>query len=420
MRSYTASLLTAFAAATPDVAWESMGQFNLKHAAFPDITSFKDSETFLLCSAFGAFGGGSLEVVPNVVDAVKSGNVSQLTPHTLKLSGLQWPNEVKVIPYDVFGERAIIIPDGFLVPGHANGGLYVATIDAHDITKVTGQHTITSNKDGYFYHMGEWIDLNGDGRKDFITAKSNAAAGGGRLVWYEHPKEGLEGEWIEHVVTEGPDVGIEVVEGIYRNEIVVFAAEFFNERVAFYRVSTKDGTLVDHRIIDDKTILSAYSVTYTDLNADGVKELMVNNHQHDNPTNGIWAYTFPSNWMTGDFQKHTLATNFKNAFSLTVPGMAPGFPYPFYPEVNHTKSTPPHIVVAGDGDYTAHIMTLTNAKTFSYDLDTIKNEKGTVGALTWADLDNDGWNELWVPNYDGGYVEVFKFMPLSRDDVFLQ
>ena len=183
--------------------------------------------------------------------------------------------------------------------------------------------------------MGEWVDMNNDGRLDFVTARSNAKAGGGELVWFEHPAEGLtDATWTEHVVTSGPDVGIQVVRvPQYKNEIVVFAAEFFNEKVSFYRVSTKTGELVDSRVIDT-TIGSAYSVTYADLNNDGSMELMVNNHETKDDKDGIWAYSFPSNWMTGTFTKHTLATGFKNKFSLTVPNMAPGFPYPFWPQVS--------------------------------------------------------------------------------------
>lgn len=70
---------------------------------------------------------------------------------------------------------------------------------------------------------------------------------------------------------------------------MVFAAEFFNQRVAFYKVSTKDGTLKGSRLIDE-TIGSAYSVTFADLTGDGKKELMVNNHEVDDSKNGIWAY----------------------------------------------------------------------------------------------------------------------------------
>jgi len=291
-------------------------------------------------------------------------------------------------------------------------------MDEKDITKTISTTKISPFKYNYFYHMGVWVDLNRDGRKDFLTARSNAKKDGGELVWFEHPVGGLDGnEWVEDVVTAGPDVGIEVVDNLYAGELVVFAAEFFNEKVSMYRVSKLDGSLVDSRLIDDK-ILSAYSVTYDDINGDGVKELMVNNHEKSDKTNGIWAYTAPLNWMTGEWEKHTLATGFKNAFSITVPNMAPGFPYPFYPKVSDAtkKNTPAHILVAGDGDHTAHIMTPTNAKQWEWDRDILKEMKGTVGALTWADLDKDGWNEVWVPDYDNNKIEVFRMHALGGEE----
>jgi hypothetical protein len=83
-------------------------------------------------------------------------------------------------------------------------------MDKTDVTKTTGTFKISKNKSGYFYHMGEWIDLNGDGRKDFLTARSNAKVNGGELVWFEHPASGLStgSTWTEHIVSAGPDVGI--------------------------------------------------------------------------------------------------------------------------------------------------------------------------------------------------------------------
>jgi len=177
-----------------------------------------------------------------------------------------------------------------------------------------------------------------------------------------------------------------------------------------YEVSTKDGSLKQSRVIDDTTILDAYMVRIVDLNKDGDRQLLVNNHEEDDDTNGVFAYSFPRNIWSGDWKKTTLASNFKNARSLFIPNMSPGFPYDFYPKVSDTtkKHVKPHIVVAGDGDHTAHIMTSTGDLT--YDMDDIKNEKGTVGALAWSDLDEDDWQELWVPNYDSSYIEVFRFM----------
>lgn len=90
--------------------------------------------------------------------------------------------------------------------------------------------------------------------------------------------------------------------------------------------------------------------------------------------------------------------------------MAPGFPYPFWPQVSTQGHAPAHIVVAGDGDHTAHLLSPTDAANFTYVRDTIKEEKGTVGALTWGDLDGNGWNELYVADYDSSLIEVFVFM----------
>ena len=92
--------------------------------------------------------------------------------------------------------------------------------------------------------------------------------------------------------------------------------------------------MVASREIDSTLIQAAESVTYVDLNNDGVKELMVNNHEKSNTDNGIWAYHFPADWMTGEFTRSTLASGFVNKFKLTVPNMTPGFPYAFWPEVN--------------------------------------------------------------------------------------
>lgn len=116
---------------------------------------------------------------------------------------------------------------------------------------------------------------------------------------------------------------------------------------------------------------------------------MVNNHETDDSTNGIWVYEQPKYWLTEEWTKHQIASDFKNAKSVFVPNMAPGFPYPFYPQATHEHhiGNPAHIVVAGDGDHSAWIMTPTDTKNFEWERDLIKNMKGTVGALTYADLD---------------------------------
>jgi len=197
----------------------------------------------------------------------------------------------------------------------------------------------------------------------------------------------------------------------YPGELVLFAAEFFNEKVSMYRISLTDGTLVDSRMIDEDSILAAYSISLVDLNADGNLELLVNNHEHSEKTNGIWAYTLPTDGdlMSGDFVKETIATNFNVVFNLFVPQMSPGFPYAVWPN-GWKEGERAHIFVAGDGDQSAHDLYPSgdNPLDFGYTDALIENAKGTVGALAFSDLDEDGWIEIWMPNYDGSTVEVFR------------
>ena len=404
--------LAAFASATADLDFTSANHFKLKHAAFVNVAKFEDEEEFLLVSTFtgSPFGHGYVYMVPNIRDAVKAGDVSDLDPVQLDTPKFEWPNDVQAVPQDVFGERAIVVPDGFLVPGKSDGGVYIVRMDATELTKTTETVTI-SKKKGYFHHMGYWVDLNGDGRKDFITARSNAKAGEGELLWLEHPEGGLDsGEmWTEHVLGNMADVSIEVdTLPQYKHEVVVFAAQFFDEKVSMHRVSTRDGSLVQSKVIDDGTIMSAYNVSLVDLNGDGKKELLVNNHETKDKDDGIWAYPFPNDPMNDDWTRFTVASDFKNAFSLAVPNMAPGFAYAVWPN-GYKKHERAHIFVAGDGDHAAHALYPTgDSSQFEYENTIFDNAKGTVGCLAFSDLDDDGWQEIWMPNYDKGNITLWK------------
>lgn len=207
-------------------------------------------------------------------------------------------------------------------------------MDEAELTQTTETVTITTPKTGFFYHMGFWVDLNGDGRKDFVTARSNAVAGDGELLWLEHPEGGLDAGtyWTEHVLGNLADVSIEVVElPEYPGEVVIFCAHFFDEAVRMVRVSKADGSLIASKTIDDTNILSAYNVTMVDLNSDGKRQLLINNHETKDKLTGLYAYEFPADLMEDTWSRQTLASGFHNAFSLTVPNMAPGFAYAVYP-----------------------------------------------------------------------------------------
>ena len=419
--------LVAAAAATADLEFTSQGHFKIKHPAFVNVSKFDGGDDFLLVSQFSGMpmSPGHIYVVDDITAAVTNGDVSGLQIHKLDTPNFEWPNDVSVVPSDVFakGENVIVVPDGFLVPGKSDGGIYLITMDPTDVTKTVETKMITATKKGFFYHMGYWVDLNGDGRKDFITARSNAKAGEGELLWLEHPEEGLSATepWTEHVLGNVADVSIEVVDyPAYRNEVVVFAAEFFNEKISMHRISTVDGTLVQSKVIDDTNILSAYNVAMVDLNNTGNYQLLVNNHEKKDDQDGIWAYEFPKDPMNDDWTRATIATGFHNAFSITVPNMAPGFAYAVWPH-GKTRGERAHIMVAGDGDHSAHTLYPSgDASTFDYEDSIFDDAKGTVGCLAFSDLDNDGWQEVWVPNYDKGTIELYKMGDAATPAEFLQ
>lgn len=77
--------------------------------------------------------------------------------------------------------------------------------------------------------MGKWVDINGDGRLDYLTARTDTKHG--ELVWLEHPEEGLNKlPWDEHVLTSGPDVMFDLIEHPnYPDSYIVFASEFFGK-----------------------------------------------------------------------------------------------------------------------------------------------------------------------------------------------
>ena len=129
-----AGALAAIALAEADLTFTSNNKFSLKNAAFVNMGRFNGSEDFLLVSSFGAMSSGHVYIVPGVKEAVKNGDVSALEPVKLDTPSFQWPNNISVVPHDVFGERAIHVPDGFLVPGKKDGGIYIVRMDADNLT----------------------------------------------------------------------------------------------------------------------------------------------------------------------------------------------------------------------------------------------------------------------------------------------
>lgn len=245
-----------------DVDFESIGRINYRTCSYLEIAKW-GSEDFLLISEFNGapWRSGSVAIVAGVKDAVTNGGLDDLKPVTLDPRPYKFesPNNAKVVPDDVFaGENVVMVPDGFVIPGHRNGGVYLLVQDGSDITKTKKTCRITPELPGIWYHTGHWIDMNGDGLKDLLIARTNSEVDGGELMWFEQPASGAldDIEWTPHLITTGPDVYTSV-EDLGGNEILVWAAIFFSEEVGVYKISTASGSpgdLLNSRIFDSNDI----------------------------------------------------------------------------------------------------------------------------------------------------------------------
>lgn len=90
---------------------------------------------------------------------------------------------------------------------------------------------------------------------------------------------------------------------------------------------------------------------------------------------------------------------------------SPGFVYTGFAKTSHTSSQKPFILVAGDGDYKAWILIPDDKEDFKYSQELIQDVKGTVGTILIKDVDGDGYNEVFIPYFEGGLIYVWTFAP---------
>lgn len=217
---------------------------------------------------------------------IECGSMGYISKSTA--SAIRWPNEVTIVPAkdeymfvkrssesNSHDEDALLVSDGFLIPGRDNGGLYVISRPGHEneyrsclaggngvdglLSKLEnksrlGDDQYSSDEDGWFYHRSTWIDLTGDGRLSVLTARAkrpsilnNPGISGeivdsalaslpteAQLVWLERPlpyaydkrtrtpldKDGLVFDpfspkhtpWKTRVLQTGPDVMFSVAD----------------------------------------------------------------------------------------------------------------------------------------------------------------------------------------------------------------
>ena len=262
---------------------------------------------------------------------VETGAMSYVNEITAR--SIKWPNEVASIPrqqYPLYEtssisnegrlEDALLVTDGFLVPGKDKGGLYVVRNPGNSVTErrvcLTGvmnlQGDIINGESDWFYHRAIWMDMTGDGRQSILAARAKlpllqnsqddkGTLGKGQLVWLERPLPHSFDErtgtpldvdgtvfdpfspantpWKLRVLDEGPDVMFSVADLDPQDDTIeVIASQFFSKKLSLHSIQLgPDPKVTFSRVIDDRCG-AAFSSVLADL--DGLSTIQCDDAQH--------------------------------------------------------------------------------------------------------------------------------------------
>lgn len=276
-------------------------------------------------------------LVPGVVRNQLSGtsDMSLTSQHLLRKRPLV--RQLSSEPLSGTYRDALLVCDGFLVPGKDRGGLYVVHHPGNAHLERTVSLT-SDNNDRWFYHRAVWVDLTGDGRLSVLAARCKVSTlfdreeevgimsgiqKSSELVWLECPEAppGVDDfdplqhlPWTTHVLTRGPDVMFSIADLDSTDETIeVLASEFFTKKVSLYSIRRgRTPAVTFSRCIDDKCG-PAFSSVLADL--DG--------NQQDNPYCSPIVVdhgsTVPS-LHAGDTFSHLLVTSHECSFVMESTG----------------------------------------------------------------------------------------------------
>ena len=318
-----------------------------------------------------------------------------------------WPNEATRVPDGVLPFEAIVVPQGFhTIP--SQGRLTVINLDDPARTEYVVDQS-TQGPQGFtfpldpansprFYHRALFIDMDGDGLKDIVTARSGFKVGRffyppvSELVYFRNPGASLNAneEWAEVVLWGGPaaqflgpDIHLAAhdFEGDGVPEIV--ATHFFsgeavapgsplpaNGKISIYGAPVGQSWAAVNALsfsLPRTADLSVdqgfpFDVEIVDLNNDGRADILATNHQPDQCTMAtssavpgrVYALEMPSSGQIFDHAWTTrillddIVPNPSLSGSAPPGRLAPGAAKAFWPIRLWQGFTKPWIVVGGD------------------------------------------------------------------------
>jgi hypothetical protein len=393
-----------------------------------------------------------------------------------------WPNETERVPDGVLPFQAIVIPGGFL-SGERPGRLTLVDVDSparveYVVAEADDRPPVCS--DGrlenwrWYYHGAVFLDVDGDGLKDLITARGSFRAfqfrcpNTGELVWFKNPGKALRPDtpWAVQVLTglpddrNGPEINLAAADLDSDGVVEVVATHFFtSDHITIFGPpagkpwSALTGAGVAQ--LRRKTVMTGqgrpFAVQAVDLNLDGRVEILTSNHQGDGCFDmtrdaipgRVLALLQPASGriFDEDWRVQVLKDDIRPNPSFPPPARAPGRLAPsravaFWPQRSMEGRVRPWIVVGGDeaskiwvlrplGDKGRDDWRYESAVIFDindwYGPNTsqtlVKDPQGvsisTVGSLTWRyDLPGpDGRAEIYAPVFEAKHIHSFSFRP---------
>lgn len=314
------------------------------------------------------FAHDSVSVVTDVGSVVAGGAApKELTEN------VTWPNEGRPVPAGAFSPAfdGWTLAEGFLVPGKSNGCVSLLGTDG-------GVIELSAPKAGWFYHRVLWVDMNGDGKLDLLTARATKPLFGsaaGELLWLEQPAtDPLSGPslpWAEHSLVTGafaPDVFFVTVDLDGDGSFEVLYTSFFTGGGLGFVSATNwaDPTTVTNTVVD-KSPGPMFDVKVADVNGDGNMDVLATNNGAQAGKQGLFAYELPSD-LKSNWTRHTLASGFMPQGWGPGKG-APGSFTPFHPTVNDTSGKP-LVALSGDDDQNAYIISANSTDPTNWDYTT--------------------------------------------------
>ena len=409
-------LLCLFYVILSQTDFNYIGSFKQNHPSFLELmhTSNNDNNLDLIITFFDEFGEEGIMAYNNIGNELN--NIANgVQPESILLTdNINWPNYVYESVSGIFpAEKTLICHGGFLTPGHGTGNIYALLLNN---SKPINLIELLPKQNDCYYHNSTQIDMDGDGKIDLLFAQTCKHAitqqNEGHLLWAKQPSNPTTPHsWQTSHLVNGPDILI-TTQYINDTSLIIYASEFFNAQLVYYILNFGTNTPnITYDALIDNSIGAVYQTQLVDIFKNNELVLLVNDHVGGNGTNnGVWIYEFPPNFpsvLGGEFKKTQIASGFNTTNS---PGAgAPGFIYPF--NIMTDSNKPYNIAIAGDGNYFAYELTLIDENTKTYSKNIIRTIPGTCGTLAIGDVNNDGYNELFMPFYEDGIVYVYTTNP---------